>query len=178
MLVIADSHEANTHTKRSGPLTWPFCYALTPALPPPLSLWGERRRSIFVVYNHPMSLLRAFFLSFQYAVSGCIHAMQSERNTKLFVILSLIVICIGFLFPLTAMDWVAILLAIGGFLAIELMNTALERLADCVDAFHGHHKKEIHDNYIRRCKDVAAGAALIMGTVTIVVVLIVFLPHL
>ncbi len=108
--------------------------------------------------------------SFSYALQGLREAFFSERNLQIHFFFSVIVIFCGFLFHITKVEWLIVLLLFGGMFAIEMLNTAIEKVVDLVtDEYHPLAKK---------AKDIAAGAVLIYAIISILVGLIIFLPYL
>ncbi|MEH7236063.1 diacylglycerol kinase family protein [Bacillus sp. JJ1562] len=108
--------------------------------------------------------------SFSYALQGLREAFFSERNLQIHFLFSLIVVICGFFFQITNVEWMVILLLIGGMFSIELMNTAVEKVVDLVTSeFHPLAKK---------AKDISAGAVLIYAIISVIVGLIIFLPYL
>lgn len=65
-------------------------------------------------------------------------------------------------------EWCVVALCIGGVLMAEGFNTAVETLADRVSADY--------DEMVGKCKDLAAGAVLLMVIAAVIVGLIIFLP--
>ncbi len=76
---------------------------------------------------------------------------------------------LGFYFHISAMEWIALVFAIGFVLVAEALNTAIEIDIDLTSP-------EYHP-YARDTKDAAAGAVLLAVFVSIIVGLIIFLPH-
>ncbi|WP_099352228.1 diacylglycerol kinase family protein [Fredinandcohnia onubensis] len=108
--------------------------------------------------------------SFSYALQGLREAFFSERNLQIHFFFSVIVIFCGFLFHITKVEWLIVLLLFGGMFSIEMLNTAIEKVVDLVtDEYHPLAKK---------AKDIAAGAVLIYAIIAIIVGLIIFLPYL
>jgi len=108
--------------------------------------------------------------SFSYALQGLREAFFSERNLQIHFFFSVIVIFCGFLFHITKVEWLIVLLLFGGMFSIEMLNTAIEKVVDLVtDEYHPLAKK---------AKDIAAGAVLIYAIISIIVGLIIFLPYL
>ncbi|MEH7384072.1 diacylglycerol kinase family protein [Bacillus sp. JJ1521] len=108
--------------------------------------------------------------SFSYALQGLREAFFSERNLQIHFLFSIIVVICGFLFQITKMEWMVILLLIGGMFSIELMNTSVEKVVDLVTSeFHPLAKK---------AKDIAAGAVLIFAVISVIIGLIIFVPYL
>ena len=109
-----------------------------------------------------------FFKGFAYAFAGMAAAVRSERNMKFHLFVTACVIAAGIGFRISVGEWIACTLCIGMVFGAEMLNTAIEKLADAVSA-------ERNDN-IRFVKDVAAGAVLECAIVAAVVGLIIFVP--
>lgn len=88
---------------------------------------------------------------------------------RIHFISSIIVVLISFYFSITKIEWVFILFAIGGMFALELLNTAIERVVDLVTA-------EYHP-LAKQAKDLAAGAVLIYAVLSVVIGIVIFLPY-
>lgn len=76
----------------------------------------------------------------------------------------------GIFVGLSSMEWIVICLCIGLVLSAEAVNSAIEALADRVSP--------AYDEAIKRTKDLAAGAVLLLAIASAVVGLIIFLPKL
>jgi diacylglycerol kinase len=111
-----------------------------------------------------------FFRSVKTGLAGLGHVIRSETNMRIHVVAAIGVVVAGFAFDLVAWEWVAVLFCIGLVLAVECMNTALERLADRVSLEW--------DPLIKQAKDCAAGAVLVLAMTSAVIGAIVFLPKL
>jgi diacylglycerol kinase len=101
--------------------------------------------------------------SLGFAVSGLVHAFRHERNLKLFA-LGHIIVCLMFIGVLqdTALVYIIILSILGGFfIVVELLNTAIERLADTFDDCEKKHRGGHYHPGIKMTKDVAAAASLV-----------------
>ncbi len=115
--------------------------------------------------------------SFGYALEGFTHAVKIERSLQMFIPIYILVLALGGLADLLMWEWLTLVLAGGFFLSVELLNTALERLADVLDeerklaGRRGFHAK------MKATKDVAAAASLISLIVVIAAVCIVFAPY-
>ncbi len=120
--------------------------------------------------------MKSFAQSFVYALEGIAHALTTERNLKVFAAGYVVSLLVGWLLGLEQSEWPFIVFAGGMSLVVELVNTALERLAD---AFHDHSVKQ-DDHYhesIKATKDIAAGASLVCAVVWVSVMILVFVPH-
>ncbi|MEH7224519.1 diacylglycerol kinase family protein [Bacillus sp. JJ1566] len=107
--------------------------------------------------------------SFSYALQGLREAFFSERNLQIHFLFSVIVVICGFIFKITQVEWIVILLLIGGMFSIELMNTAVEKVVDLVT-------NEYHP-LAKKAKDIAAGAVLIFAIISVIAGFIIFLPY-
>lgn len=108
--------------------------------------------------------------SFLYAFQGILTAVRAERNMKIHVCMTVIVLLVGLWLRLSAVEWLFILLAICGVIALELINTAIERVVDLVTG-------EYHP-LAKQAKDTAAGAVLVYAFLSVVIGLIIFVPKL
>ena len=108
--------------------------------------------------------------SFSFACQGILEAVRTERNIQIHVVAMLVVVFFGWYFSLNGMEWLFILAAIAGTIALELVNSAIERVVDLVT-------DQIHP-LAKQAKDIAAGAVFIYAIFSIIVGLIIFLPKL
>lgn len=115
--------------------------------------------------------------SARFAFAGLHHAFLHERNLRLFFVAYSGVLLVAAFLHVTMGEWMALILAGGFFLSIELLNTALERLADIVD----DHLKAAHCTHtfedLKTTKDVAAAASLVSLGVVGVTVALIFIPR-
>lgn len=109
------------------------------------------------------------YKSFVYALRGLIHAVRAERNLKIHLTATVVVVAAAAFFELERWEWVAALLCIGIIWAAEMLNTAVEKLADFVHP--EHHEK------IGRVKDIAAGGVMLMAFIAIAIAVIIFGPY-
>ena len=103
---------------------------------------------------------------FVYAARGFAYAVRTQRNMRVHLGAAFYVVLAGFVTDLSAAEWAAVLLCIGLVLALELVNTAIEKTCDSIT-------KEYAEP-IKRAKDCAAGAVLCASAVAAVVGCIVF----
>lgn len=110
--------------------------------------------------------MKRFFKGFAYAGRGIFEAMK-ERNFRFHLCAAALVISFGIKFySFRPAEWAVLLLTIMSVLALETVNTAIEKLADKVC-------KE-NDVLIRKCKDCAAGAVLIGAIFAVAVGVVLF----
>ncbi len=108
--------------------------------------------------------------SFSCALNGLGYLLRVERNAKIHVMATVLVIALGLWLELTRGDWCWLVLAISGVGVAEAFNTALEVLADRVT--------QAPDEAIRVTKDVAAGAVLLVTLAAVIIGLLVLGPPL
>jgi diacylglycerol kinase len=106
--------------------------------------------------------------SFRYAFNGIRIMIQGEHNSWIHLTVALIVIIAGFVFSVDKMEWIALVFAVGLVLALELINSAIEKLADFVSPSK--------DELIRKAKDLSAAGVLIGSLTAAAIGLIIFLP--
>lgn len=112
--------------------------------------------------------MKGFYQSFKYAFEGLLYAFRAERNLKIDLVISLFVIALGIWLKISLFEWLCIMIAIGGVISLELMNTALERVIDLVtEDFHPLAKKG---------KDIAASAVLFFAIIAAIIGLMIFVP--
>ena len=106
--------------------------------------------------------------SFKYACMGIKSAIKSERNMKIHVLATLIVIAFGFILGLDPLEWVACIFSIVIVISSEMLNTAIETIVDLVSP-------NINP-LAKKAKDIAAGSVLVMAIGAFLVGLIIFIP--
>ncbi|MBT2656701.1 diacylglycerol kinase family protein [Bacillus sp. ISL-18] len=107
--------------------------------------------------------------SFSFAIAGILTAIQKERNMRFHLISSILVLGLSFYFSISKIEWLLILFTIGGMFALELMNTAIERVVDLATA-------EYHP-LAKQAKDIAAGAVFVYAVLAVIVGIIIYLPY-
>lgn len=118
----------------------------------------------------------SYLNSFRFACHGIAHALKTEKNLRLFAVMYLASLVVAYFLHLEESEWPFVVFAGGMFLSVELVNTALERLSD---AFDDHSTKQ-EDHYyetIKATKDIAAGASLVCAVIWLIVLALVFCPH-
>ncbi len=108
--------------------------------------------------------------SFVYAFNGLRLLLKEEQNARIHFVASVIVIVAGFYFGLNTYEWMAIIFSIGLVITVEIINTAIENIADFISPAKNENIKKI--------KDLSAAAVLISAIIALSIGLIVFLPKL
>lgn len=105
-----------------------------------------------------------------HAWRGLLVAWRSERSLRIEATVGALTVMAGLAIGLTRVEWLFVLGAIGGVLALELLNTVIEKTLD--------HLHPAEHEAVRFIKDVAAAAVLLAGITALLVGLLVFIPHL
>ena len=113
---------------------------------------------------------RNFISSFEFAKSGLITVFKEERNMKKHAISAVLVFICGFVFQITRIEWLFILLAVFLVIILEVVNTAIENTVDLVTDYHFH-------LLAKSAKDMAAGAVLLASILAAIIGIIIFTPH-
>ena len=114
--------------------------------------------------------LRKRLKSFRFAFNGIRLLVTHEHNAWIHCFIAVCVIVTGCLVGLSATEWIVITMAIGMVLAAEAFNSSIEALADLVSPGY--------NEAIKRTKDLAAGAVLILAIASAVIGLVIFIPKL
>ena len=117
--------------------------------------------------NKPFSI-KDRLRSFRYAFKGVVSLFAKEHNARIHAVAAVCAVAAGFIFDISNMEWIAVVIAIGMVMAAEAFNTAIEYLADFVSPGH--------NEYIGKAKDVAAGAVLILAVCAVVIAMVIFIP--
>jgi diacylglycerol kinase (ATP) len=107
--------------------------------------------------------------SFVHAFRGIGMVIRSQHNAWIHLVATVAAVALGFFVSLDRLEWCAIVFAIALVWITEAVNTAIEFLADEVT-------RERREG-IGRAKDVSAGAVLLSAMTSVVIGLIIFLPH-
>ena len=108
--------------------------------------------------------------SFRHAFDGLSHFFKFERNSIVHLIISVLVIILGFLLKISLVEWGLIIITIALVLGSELLNTAVEKACDKI--------QPEFDPSIKVIKDLAAGSVLIFAIASIILGILIFLPPL
>jgi len=102
--------------------------------------------------------------SFRYAARGIVSVLRTEKSFRIQLIIA------GFLFRISLIEWLFILLVICVVLCLEVINTAFELIIDMVT--------EEYRIIAEHIKNIAAGAVLIASVIALIIGLIIFIPYL
>lgn len=106
--------------------------------------------------------------SFGYAFNGLRILIREEHNARIHVFATITVVLAGFYFDISMIEWIAISLSIGFVISLEIINSAIENIADFISP-------EKNDA-IKKIKDLSAAGVLISALTALIIGLIVFIP--
>jgi diacylglycerol kinase (ATP) len=116
------------------------------------------------------TLMKKLIRRFGFALNGWRLFFRTEQNGQIQAVIGVLAIVAGFVFGISAMEWMLLLLCIGLVLGLEMINSVIEKLAD-------HIHPQWHPQ-IKWVKDAAAGAVLIAALMSAITGCIIFLPKL
>ena len=100
--------------------------------------------------------------SFRYAGQGIFYALRTQRNFRIHVLATTVVISAGFALHLPAVHVAVLALTCGAVMTLELVNTALEAVVDLT-------VQQTYHELAKIAKDCAAAAVLISALMAVLV---------
>jgi len=113
--------------------------------------------------------LKKLAKSFHYAFRGVITLLKNEQNARIHATVTIIVGILAFVLEVTRVEAAILFMAVIMVFALEIMNTAVEKVCNLISI-----KENLKIAYI---KDGTAGAVLITAVIATVVAILIFLPH-
>lgn len=107
--------------------------------------------------------------SFSYAFSGIRNLLLYEHNFRIHVVVAILAAILGIVLHLSLWQWAVIAIAIFMVLIAEIINSAIENLADVVSPEYNEAIKQI--------KDYCAAAVFLASILAVIAGLLVFLPE-
>jgi diacylglycerol kinase len=108
--------------------------------------------------------------SFVFAFNGLKILFKEEHNSIIHLIVTVLVITASIYFELNTYEWIAVIFSIGLVFTAEIMNTAIENIADFLTT-------EKNDK-IKIIKDLSAAAVLVSTITAVTIGAMIFLPKL
>lgn len=112
--------------------------------------------------------MKKLIYSFKYAFEGIITGFKQEQNMKIHVAIMLLVIILGVVLKISALEWIICIILFGVVISAELFNTAIEQTVNIA-------MPEINEK-AKIAKDVSAGAVLVTAISAAIIGLIIFVP--
>ena len=107
--------------------------------------------------------------SFRHAVDGIKTLIRQERNMRVHLVMTVLVILCAVIFGLTPAEKAIVISLCALVICAELINTAIENAVDISTA--------VFNMYAKRAKDCAAGAVLVVSIGAAIAGLIIFVPY-
>ena len=107
-----------------------------------------------------------FFKALKNSLNGIIYTLKTQRNLKIQLSFAVLAIIFGFLFKISNIEWMILIITIFMVLITELFNTAVETVVDLYT--------EEYNEKAKIAKDVAAGAVTLMAICSIIIGIILF----
>jgi diacylglycerol kinase len=114
--------------------------------------------------------MKRFIIRVQYALQGWAAFFRKEKHGQIQAVVALLVVAAGCYFSISKTEWLFVLACIGLVLSLEMVNTAIEKLAD-----QTHPEKHPQIGLV---KDIAAGAVLSASVISVVIGITIFWPYL
>ena len=108
--------------------------------------------------------------SLEFALTGILTAFKEERNMRKHAVTALVVILAGFVFQVSRIEWLFLLMSIFLVVAFEIINSAIENVGDLASHYH-------FSMLAKKAKDMAAGAVLVVSLLAAVIGALIFLPR-
>lgn len=109
------------------------------------------------------------FNSFMYASRGIVNLLRTEQNARIHLIFALTVATLAYVLSISRLESTILFFAVVLVIAMEVINTAIEKLLDIV--------KPESCKSVEFIKDAMAGAVLIAAIIALVVSFVIFWPY-
>lgn len=126
--------------------------------------WNHAQRKLVSPIN-----IRKLARSFHNAFRGVIRLLNDQQNARIHATATILVGIVAYLLGVSRVEATILFMAIVMVFAIEILNTAVEKLSDIIEP------KE--SEVIAFVKDGMAGAVLISASIAVVVAILIFLPY-
>ena len=104
--------------------------------------------------------------SFGFAIRGFVGAVCDEGHLRFHLVAAVYVLVFSLFYHFSAVQTAVLVVLIALVIAAELFNTAIEKACDAIT-------KE-QNEYVKRAKDISAGAVLVMSVAAVIVAVIFF----
>jgi diacylglycerol kinase len=109
---------------------------------------------------------KSLFMAFLYAWDGVVYSVKTQRSMKIHIVAALLAASLAWYYKISATETILLVLTIGGMIAAEMINTAIEAIVDMVSPdFHP---------LAKAAKDAAAGAVLTLAVASLIIGYILF----
>lgn len=112
----------------------------------------------------------SFFQSFKHAFAGFVYLIRNEKNAKIHLVATVVVLILASFLALNTIEWLFILVAIFLVWITELLNTALENIFDLLEPRKNH--------LVKAGKDMSAAAVLFTAILSVIIGIVILVPSL
>lgn len=113
--------------------------------------------------------VKRFVKSFHYALQGLHYALKHDQNLRFHFIMAFVVIILSLLFHVNAFEMGILGVMIILVITTEMLNSSIEQMVDLITKEHRQEAKI--------AKDVASGMVLVSALGSIIVGVLIFVPH-
>ena len=106
--------------------------------------------------------------SFSYAFNGLLILFKEEHNARIHLFGAIVTTAAGFYFEISKYEWLALILVIGLVITLEIINSAIEGIADFISP--NYHEM------IKKIKDLGAAAVLTGAITAMIIGGLIFIP--
>lgn len=107
--------------------------------------------------------------TFRHALDGCLYAFRTQKNFKVHLILSFIVLALAFWLKISFEKFLLLIFLIIFGLTAEMANTAFEKTVDLIT--------EEYNPKAKIAKDVSAGMMLVVSVGLTILAILIFAPY-
>ena len=116
------------------------------------------------------TVLERYKKSFLHAIDGIIYATKNEHNMLIIIPCMILAIIAGYVFKVSKVEWLFIIIVIGLVVGTEMINTAIEAVVDL--------ETMKYNPLAKIAKDTASSASLVFAVTALMGALIIFVPKL
>ncbi len=118
-----------------------------------------------------MNLLKKIIDKFKNAFNGVLYGILTDSSIMIQFSIMIVAVVLGFILKLSQNDFITVIILSGLVISLEFINSAIELLSDFI----------CRKNYsitIKRVKDMAAGAVLVISITALIVGIMIFSKYL
>lgn len=116
-----------------------------------------------------MESTHSLYKSFKFAFNGLATAVTKGRNFRIQILIGAASVILAFIYRISSLEWLSLILIIASVLILELVNTAIEEIVNIVSP-------EIQER-AKIAKDVSAASVLIAAIAAIFIGIVIFVPR-
>lgn len=109
-----------------------------------------------------------FISALKNSFNGIKYVFTTQRNLKIQVVISIIVILASLFFKISFIEWAVVILIICMVFFAELVNTVVETIVDMITIEYNESAKI--------AKDISSGAVTLVSITSVIIGLLIFLP--